>query len=49
MAGEPYNPTQQPVCTCGLVKETTDQKLDRIIDQYEWANKQFIDCPNGDK
>ena len=42
MAGEPYNPTQQPVCTCGYplgvgyyhgdCKKTTDQNLDRITE-----------------
>ena len=29
-------------------QEETNRKLDRIIELYEWANKQFIDCPNGE-
>ena len=30
-------------------QEETNRLLSRIIELYEWANKQFIECPNGDK
>ena len=29
-------------------QEETNRLLSRIIELYEWANKQSIDCPNGE-
>ena len=29
-------------------QEETNRLLARILEQYEWANKQFIECPNGE-
>ena len=29
-------------------QEETNRLLARIIEQYEWANKQFIECQNGE-
>jgi len=29
-------------------QEETNRLLARIIELYEWANKQSIDCPNGE-
>jgi len=29
-------------------QEETNRKLDRIIELYEWASKQFIECQNGE-
>jgi len=29
-------------------QEETNRLLARILELYEWANKQFIECPNGE-
>ena len=30
-------------------QEETNRLLSRILEQYEWENKQFIDCPNREE